>query len=248
MSLDMAFIYWALDVTEYQWLCRVEQLLLQALEGSRYFVSQVNSHHLCRDWDRACKMWGEEFRGFLFCFSQKTHDPEEDLLLLLLPSSSSSSSSFLRCCLAGNYFVSHDITWERCFTVRHERAVSHVCSKGATYSQIRLYTWMSFHREELADSCVFWSWLSGREVVKIISMIKLQPSGDCAVWRMNRISARLCQPTLRCNDFWKGRPSPWLFKWRGYLKTLPPAPDYYRISTIPCLAVTCSGNSIIAIC
>ena len=188
-------------------------------------------------------MWGEEFGSFLFCFSQKIHDPEEDLVLL-----PSSSSSFLHCYLAGNYFVSHDITWERCFTVICERAISHVCSKGDMSSQIRLCTWMSFHRKELTDSCVSWSWLSGREVMKIISMIKLQPSGDCAVWRMNRISARLCQPSLRFNGFWKGRTSRQLFKWRGYLKTLPPGPDYHPASTTPCLAVTCSGDSIIAIC
>ena len=69
-------------------------------------------------------MLGEEFGSFLLCFSQMIHDPEDDLLLL------PSSSSFLHCYLAGSYFVSHDITWERCFTVRHERAISHVCSKG----------------------------------------------------------------------------------------------------------------------
>ena len=131
--------------------------------------------------------------------------------------------------------MSHDITWERCFTVRHETAISHVCSKGGTSSQIRLCTWMSFHRKELTDSCVSWSWLSGRGVVKIISMIKLQPSGDCAVWRMNRISARLCHPSLRFNCLWKGRTSHQLFKWRGYLKTLPPGPDYHPLShTLPC--------------
>ena len=79
-------------------------------------------------------MWGEEFGSFLFCFSQKIHDPEEDLVLL-----PSSSSSFLHCYLAGNYFVSHDITWERCFTVICERAISRVQQGGYVFTNQTLY-------------------------------------------------------------------------------------------------------------
>lgn len=156
---------WILD-TAYDWIwmaCKVEQLLSQMLEAADILLHLWMASLMCRDWVRAYSLCEREFSNFLFCFSLKTHDIEQEGLLLW-------HYQCYCCYLAGDFLWVYK-NWERCIVVRHDRALIMCAARRAILHRSDC-TWLSFHRK-LVNHYISWSLPFGREISKIMTIIKI---------------------------------------------------------------------------
>lgn len=164
--MDVAFGYWTLDMTIWM-ACRLGQFLSRVLEATDVLLHSRMASLIRRDWVRTCSLYGEESGKVLFCFLLKIHDTGEEGFLLW-----SSSLSWL---LFSWWSILSWAWYKR--EVRHNGASSCV-QQGRCFLTDQTSSWVSFHRK-LADSYISWSWLNGREIMKVMTVIKSQPSGDC---------------------------------------------------------------------